>query len=191
MLHLLLLLCACSALAGTTSGPHWRWQQHPTPLNAAHPVKLEVALEPRDATELDAAFLAVSSPSSPSFGRHMSFDQIVSLTSDDDARAKVGAWLQNSCGATDVAISIDKAWLTAVAPKAGVEACLSTSVHAYTAAAGSTGPIVRAKAYTIPAHLMSKIATISSLTRFPDPDVASRRRISRPTRLANKDSTNV
>ena len=190
MLHHLLLLCAGSALAGTTSGPHWRWQQHPTPLNAAHPITLVVALEPRAATELEAAFLNVTDPSSRSYGQHKTFDEIVSLTRDDEARAEVGAWLQSSCGASDVAISIDLAWLTATAPKAGVESCLSTSVHAYTAAAGSTGPIVRAKAYTIPAHLVSKIATISSLTRFPDPDVASRRRISRPTRLA-KDSTNV
>ena len=170
-----IMLCLLSSAIGSnhgTSGPHWQWQQlhsAASGLSENTPIRLELALTPISVAALDAAFLERASPSSPTYGKHLSFDDIVALTRDDASRAEVIEWLQKDCGAFSVKVSRGLDWISATAPKAAVETCLGTTFEAYAPLdADAAAAIVRAEAYTIPPRLAAKITTISSLTRFPD-----------------------
>ena len=170
-----LFLLALAGRVVDASGHAWEWSRHATSVPDAHLVPLTVALAPASQSALDAAFMRISTPSHPSYNQHMSFDDIVELTSDDATVSAVTAWLKESCGAGDIAVSPGRDWLTTAAPKTKVETCLDTSIHRYTPAATARAAqatdnatdIVRAESYTIPNHLNDKIITISSLTRFP------------------------
>jgi hypothetical protein len=169
MLFLHTTLAAAAAASHGTSGPQWQWKQATLALSETASISLELALAPVSAAALDAAFLQRATPSSPQYGRYLSFDEIVALTRDDASRAEVIAWLQNECGASSINVSRGLDWISATAPKDTVETCLSTTFALYAPLdADAAAAIVRAETYTVPPRLAAKITTISSITRFPD-----------------------
>ena len=149
----------------TSSQDHLIWNQHA--LQETTPITLNIALTPKDQSVLDQTFLEITNPTHAKYNQHLTFNEIIHLTTSSETIAAVKTFLQTNCGAkpNDIQVSPARDWITATAPKTNIEECLETSFYRYTAQGHND--IIKTKQYTIPSHLENKIITIASLTRFP------------------------
>lgn len=127
-----MLALACIALAARVTfeapsvPPTWRFLANEQPdLDAAH--VLHFSLKQSNLDKLETALMAVSTPSSPKYGRHWSFDEVGQLTAPTSAaRPAIEAWLKSN-GVSDFAMEWTpyNSWLRVTVSRRTVEEILS------------------------------------------------------------------
>ncbi|KAJ7656335.1 family S53 protease [Mycena polygramma] len=137
---------------------------------ATQSMKLHFALASNNIPGLEKALLDVSTPSSPTYGNHLTKDEANTyLTPSDEARAAVHDWLSsNNVTADPVADGAAGDWLTATVPIAKANDLLGASYETFQhIASGKT--YARTLAYSLPASVASHIDDIHPSTTFNNP----------------------
>jgi len=141
--------------------------------------RLIFAVQQRNTAQLEQLVLAVSDPTSPSYGQHLTRSEVATLTADPAATAAVLAFLNRTAGVRLVKVSLHGEYVVAVAPLAVWEELLTAAffrVGDATAtgsgsgggSGGSARSAVRCLQYTLPPPLRGLVATVFNTVQTPD-----------------------
>ena len=97
-------------------------------------------------------------PSSPRYGKHLTFDQVKELTRNDVAAADTIWWL-TKCGATDVALSPSADVVHATLTVQQATVCLKGDFKRYRSAATGDS-IVRTESYELPGTVARHVVAV-------------------------------
>ena len=93
LLLLTLALYAIAAIAGFTSHETMidspEWELDTLVVRSKLPLRLVFAIPQRNLQEAHDRLMAVSHPSSPTYGQHLSFEEVGALTSNPESCARV------------------------------------------------------------------------------------------------------
>jgi tripeptidyl-peptidase-1 len=146
--------------------PGWRFQGN---ADASDKITLFVALKQPGVEELKARLNQRQNPGHPSFGRHLSRDEVLRHRQPADASAVAG-WLKASGIRTlnnqGNVISFEA---SAQSVKSLFEADLGYYAYNGTEADGDTDPVLRALSYKIPAWLRDYIDFVHPIANFMPP----------------------
>ncbi|KAK7057811.1 Tripeptidyl peptidase A [Favolaschia claudopus] len=165
------------ALSGIPSG--WTELQD-AELSLSRGLKLRFGLTQHDFPQLESLLLDISDPSHPSYGNHLSRDEVHALsTPTDEAVQLVSDWLSAN-NAKSVKWTPSKDSVTAVVSVSSAESMLSTRFGVFEH--GPTGErIVRTLSYSLPEELAPHVDFVHPTTAFLTP----RRRAPSPAPDAN------
>ncbi|KAJ7072886.1 subtilisin-like protein [Mycena amicta] len=169
----LLLLGATSATAsrvkhslpGVPSG----WAQlHAEPVSSTRGIQLRFGLAQPQFSVLETALQQISDPSHPSYGQHLSKDQVLLLsTPSNDSLSAVDAWLAAN-GARSVTWSASRDSVSAVVDVGRAEDMLSTRFSVFEHEKSGKRAL-RTLAYSLPEDLLEHITFVHPTTAFMDP----------------------
>ncbi|KAA1474751.1 family S53 protease [Dentipellis sp. KUC8613] len=136
------------------------------PAPADHVLNLRLALTPSDFKSLEDQLYAVSTPGNPSYGKHLSKQQVEALAAPTpDGLSAVKSWL-SSHGLTADAITPAGDWLGLNVTVKQANALLDTQYATFTHQ--STGKqTVRTLSYSVPADVKSHISFVHPTVAFP------------------------
>ncbi|KAK7057801.1 Tripeptidyl peptidase A [Favolaschia claudopus] len=165
------------ALSGIPSG--WTELQD-AELSPTRGLKLRFGLTQHDFPQLESLLLDISDPSHPSYGNHLSRDEVHALsTPTEEAVQLVSDWLSAN-DAKSVKWTPSKDSVTAVVSVSSAESMFSTRFGVFEH--GPTGErVVRTLSYSLPEELAPHVDFVHPTTAFLTP----RRRESSPAAEAN------
>ena len=136
----------------------------------------------RNMAELTEILNNVSDPASVNYGKHMTSEEIASLTSNPDARDAVAKYLISS-GATIVSETLSGEYVTANAAISVWETMFNTEFFLFHQANGNTTKkIVRAESYSIPINLHAHVDGVFNTIQMP---LQPQERPSKPIQIGN------
>lgn len=141
------------------------WSNIGSPDPAAK-IDLKIGFVNKNFAKLEQQLYAVSHPSHPSYGQHLSKEQVDHLIRPDDSTQDlVSTWLQgHGLNLKDCRYSTAKDWISVSLPVSKVEEMLDTKYHVYQHVDGAT--LVRTTEWSLPLHLHEHIQTIQPSTAF-------------------------
>jgi len=117
--------------------------------------------------KLEETLLAVSDPRSPSYGKHLSNDELRAMMFNPEADATLHAWLATH-NVTETSPTLVGDMVKASITAAQAEAMFETKMNLYTRQFQSaTHKVLRATSYTIPEELASAVTIIGDIIHFP------------------------
>jgi tripeptidyl-peptidase-1 len=130
---------------------------------------------------LERALLAVSMPSSPTYGKHLSNAQAQALVAPSAASLDaVHAWLsEHGIALANLTSTAD--FVGGLVSVAAAEALLGTSFHAFSHAPSGSSVVRAARPYTVPAPLAAHVDFVAPTVSFPPI-----RPLARPTAAPDK-----
>lgn len=134
---------------------------------AGHMIKLQIALKQGKWDELEKTLFEVSDPLHPSYGQHLSQEQVEALVApSDETLNEVEAWLK-SHGIDSSALSFNSAKdsIQVMLPVSKVESLLDTKYSIYENRADGA-KLVRASQWSLPKKLHQYIDTIQPTSSF-------------------------
>ncbi|KAF8188541.1 tripeptidyl peptidase Sed3 [Mycena galopus ATCC 62051] len=137
-------------------------------LSPSRGLNLRFGLAQHGFTELESLLQNISDPSHPSYGKHLSKEQVHALSSpSNDTLDLVEGWLATH-NASSVKWSSSKDSVTAVVPISSAEKMLSTRFGVFEHIK-STKRVVRTLSYSLPRDLAPHIDFVHPTTAFLDP----------------------
>ena len=164
-LALLSVLLSSSPVSGAPSA---LWQHVGRASDSSMPMRLTVGVRQRNVGTLEKLLLAVSSPSSPSYRRHLSFAEVNALMAPPQSSiAAVEQWLVDG-GVERSAIrrTVSGDWLSADTTLGVAEALLQAEYSTYRHVERGV-EVTRTERYTVPDSVRPHIDVIGPTTRFP------------------------
>ena len=110
----------------------------------------------RGVEALEARLRDISDPTSPSFGRHMTHDEIAAVTNTNHSAGRVVEVLESK-GATIARSTLHGEYISASWTVEGWETLLSAEFHHFEHAGGK---VVRATEYSLPAELQGHVMAV-------------------------------
>lgn len=134
------------------------------PALATDKLSLKIALKQQHAVALEQAVLAISTPGSPDYGKHMTREELRSYVAPG-ARAvdAVTRWLASHGVAPAV---VDNDWLTISTDVATADALLDTQFAWYEYEHGTDGKKLRTLSYSVPDDVAEHVDLVQPTTRF-------------------------
>ncbi|KAJ6483851.1 tripeptidyl peptidase A [Mycena vitilis] len=152
------------SLADVPSG----WTELQDALSPSRGLNLRFGLVQHGFSQLESSLRNLSNPSHSSYGKHLSKDQVHTLSTPSRyALEFVGGWLAAN-NATSVKWSSPQDSVTAVVPVSTAESMLSTRFAVFEHVKSSKR-VVRTLNYSLPADLLPHIAFVHPTTAFFDP----------------------
>ncbi|OAA74188.1 tripeptidyl peptidase [Cordyceps fumosorosea ARSEF 2679] len=151
------------------------------PADSDYQFQLHIGVKQGNLAGLEQRLLEVSDPSHPSYGRHLSAEQVNALVAPtDEAIAKLHAWLASHGIVRDqLRHSPAGDWIRVPnVTVARAEALLQTSYHVYRRRDGSGTDVVRAEHWSLPPDLHGLVDTIHPTSTF---FLTTRRNATEPT----------
>lgn len=139
---------------------------HVAPRDQIHEVVFAVQLQRID--ELTRILLDVSDPQSDNYGKYMTKQEVVDLTSNPIANSKIREHLTSS-GATFIMESDGGDYITASGPISLWEEMFDTRFYAYhqKRETGGVLEILRAEEYSVPLHLHEYVSAVFNTVQMP------------------------
>ena len=153
----------------------WRHVGRASDLSA--PLRLTIGVKQRNVPSLLRTLSAVSTPSSPTYRQHLSFEETNRLMAPRASSvAAVMDWL-TSAGVPSSAISrsVNGEWLSVETTVAMAESLLSTEYHSYQHTQVEDVKVLRCESYSLPLEVVDSIDVIGPTTRFPAYHIPSAR----------------
>jgi tripeptidyl-peptidase I len=152
----------------SVTAPQWRRERR---AGAGDVVSVTVLLHraPSQLAALETAFWAVSEPSSPRYGAHLTQEQVTGIVAAPAATiAVVSGWLRDG-GATTVRPNVHRDLISATLAADKAEALFGVALYTWRHATyAGIAPIVRASSsYSVPASLGGLLSGVDGLLRFP------------------------
>lgn len=165
------------------------WSLSPTPPSQNQTITLNIGLAQQDFPGLEKSLYAVSEPSSPSYGVHLSRDAVLAYLEPTDATTTaVRTWLASHGFRNGTFnVSAAKDWYTITTTVGMAQTLLNCTFRTYILDEG-TVTLVRTTAYWIPSDLDSHIDTIQPTTFFPTTvsSLARAKKQRQPSRVIGK-----
>lgn len=141
------------------------WTNVGTP-NSDSVIDLKIGFANKNFAKLEQQLYEVSHPAHPSYGRHLSKEDVNNLVRpDEDAQNLVSEWLQNhGLDLSRCRYSSAKDWISVTLPVSKVEEMLDTKYRVYEHTDGTN--LVRTTEWSLPLHLHEHIQTIQPSTAF-------------------------
>ncbi|KAF7357282.1 Serine protease S53 [Mycena sanguinolenta] len=129
-------------------------------------IPLRVGLQQQNLDQVEDLLLSVSHPESPTYGQHLSPEEIVSLFAPShETIAAVKNWLVDSGLSHDrLRLSPSRGWIAANVTVAEAESLLNTEYHVYTHPSGAEQ--FGCHEYSVPADLAKHIDLIKPTVQF-------------------------
>ncbi|KAJ7198545.1 peptidase S8/S53 domain-containing protein, partial [Mycena pura] len=138
------------------------------PVSPARGLNLRFGLTQSRYSELESALQHISNPIHPSYGKHLSKEQVHALSIPaNETLAIVEAWLAVN-NARSVQWSVSRDSVSAVLPVSTAEDMFSTRFSVFGHAESGTR-VLRTLKYSLPAALMPHITFVHPITAFFDP----------------------
>ena len=139
-----------------------------SPLSADHSHELVFVIRQKNMDLLERILNDISNPSNPSYGQHLSAEQISAITTNPDARNAIVAFLHTS-GATISSEGRSGDSINAIAPISIWENVLDTTFHSFHQRQhnGNVVQFVRAEKYSIPKELDMHLAAVLRTVDIP------------------------
>ena len=152
----------------SVTAPQWRRERR---ASAGDAVSVTILLRraPSQLAALERAFWAVSDPSSPRYGAHLTQEQVTGIVAAPATTiAAVTGWLRDG-GATTVRPNAHRDLISATLAADKAEALFGVALYTWRHATyAGVAPIVRAAApYSVPASLAALLGAVDGLLRFP------------------------
>ena len=131
-------------------------------------IELIFNIKPGNEALLMDALLAVSDPSSPKYGQHLSKKEIDVMTANADGHRETTIFL-NSVPGIKTSTGADAFHITAHAPVASWETALKTTFYNFEKvnSSGAKTSIIRAHEYSLPENVAPHIAAVFNTVQFP------------------------
>ena len=131
-------------------------------------IELIFNVKPGNEELLMNTLLAVSDPSSPKYGQHLSKKQIDDMTANADGQRETTLFL-NSVPGIKTSTCTDPLHITASAPVASWEKALKTTFYNFEKldSSGAKTSVIRAHEYSLPEHVAPHIAAVFNTVQFP------------------------
>ena len=128
-----------------------------------------VAIKQQNLEQLEALFWAVSDPSSPQYGQHVTIDQLTELIAPtNEAVASVTSFLSEH-GATELSLTMNRDFVRARASLAALERMFNVTFSTYRHRDAFEVPVrATVEAYSVPAEIAQHIDLVSHITGLPD-----------------------
>lgn len=118
--------------------------------------------------ELEALLYEVSTPSSPTYGQHLSFKEVGALVANPQATSAVLQWLHASLpNALAVNATTFGEYITVIAPVEALAALLNTSLLPYARPSRPDVVIWRSVGYSLPGDVGPHVAAVLDLVDLP------------------------
>ena len=164
----LFLILSVISLSVVIAVPSSRWR-HVDRASPNDRLQFTIGLKQTNVDQLEHLLLEVSDPTSPSYGHHLTHQQLLDLISPTKSTINgVIDWLINDGGIPTTSIHHDQQsdWISVEMSVEQAEQLLSTEYHLYQHV--TTGLIVtRCLTYTLPTSVNQLIDVIGPTTRFP------------------------
>jgi tripeptidyl-peptidase I len=131
-------------------------------------IELIFNVKPGNEAKLLSALLAVSDPSSPQYGQHLSKKEVDELTANAEGQRETTLFL-NSVPGIKTSTGIDPSHIIASAPVASWEAALKTTFFNFEKlnSSGVKTSLIRAHEYSLPEHVAPHIVAVFNTVQFP------------------------
>lgn len=129
-------------------------------------IDLKIGFVNKNFAKLEQQLYEVSHPSHPSYGQHLSKEEVDNLIRPDDkTQDLVSEWLQgHGLDMENCRYSSARDWISVSLPVSKVEEMLDTKYNVYQHMDGST--LIRTTEWSLPLHLHEHIQTIQPSTAF-------------------------
>lgn len=142
--------------------PAWIKGDKPSPLAL---IKFRLAVKSPDLAVFEQKVIELSTPGNPSYGQHMSREQVRQLLRPSpDVSNQILSWL-NSENISPSTIEIDRNWISFQATVSQAERMLKTKFFRYKNE-DSDNTVIRALEYSVPSEIHDYIQLIQPTTRF-------------------------
>jgi tripeptidyl-peptidase I len=149
-------------------------------------IVLRVALHQSRGEELEQKVLDVSTPGHPSYGKHLTRDEVRLYTEPTEAaNASVTSWIEQH----GIAYNVDNDWIKFTTTVGAANALLDTTFAWYENELGG-GPKLRTLAYSVPDDVAEYVDMVQPTTRFGQMGTM-RSTIFKQTRLGKIDEEDV
>lgn len=174
-----LILLAASALAspnrvtmedGVHTVPSQSWEQLDR-CGATDPISLHLVLTISSPSlkRLEDTFWAVSDPTHPRYGQHLSVSEIAEIVgSTSVAISNVTRWL-NAHGATHTSVSSTRDIVKVTLPCGEAERAFQTTIHRFRHMRTKTELLRATVAHSLPTDIALLVALVGDLSGLPDP----------------------
>lgn len=126
---------------------------------------MTIAVKQQNLEEMERIIYAVSDPTSPTYGEHLTYEAVHELTANPRGTAATLAWLK-SHGITVVESTDFGEYIEATASVAQWNALLAADLQAMRHI-HSDGTVIRSKEFTMPVDLESHVSHIFSVVELP------------------------
>ena len=164
---LLPLTSSASSSAPSPSSTLWRHVGRAPDLTV--PIQLSIGVTQRNVATLLSTLHAVSTPSSPTYRQHLSFDALNHLMAPRrSAVSTIEQWLvAGGIPRASIHRTASGEWLSVHTTLAVAEALLSTEYHSYQHTSLDDVQILRCSSYALPDAVAAVVDVIGPTTRFP------------------------